>query len=175
MINYNKKIPFRDLNQEITLISNQVEKLEIARNFKNFVLYALSELSDNIQEHSKAKNINLRISLDNVICHIEFSDDGIGLKESYISKNIYPKDDSAAIEFALGGLSTKNQQERGFGLYSIRKFLEKSGEKMTIETGLSRATIKEKQISFEEIPPLKGTSIKIESEIKDLNFYDSVE
>lgn len=174
MINYIKRMKFKELSQEIDWISKEIEKQELPKSFLDFIMYALAELSANIEEHSKAKNINLKIILDKD-CLMEFSDDGIGLKESYISKNIYPKDDSAAIEFALGGLSTKNQQERGFGLYSTRKIIEKMKGEMIVETGSTQAIIKENQIFFKDIPQTKGTSIKLNVKIKKLDFYSAVE
>ncbi len=103
------------------------------------------------------------------------ADDGIGLRNSYIKKSIYPKDDSSAIEFALSGLSTKDPIERGFGLYSIRKLVEKTDGQMTIETGQASAVISNNRIEFSKLPKeITGLKIKLEAPTRELDFYEII-
>ncbi|MDP2909956.1 MAG: ATP-binding protein [bacterium] len=176
MFKYNKKIKYSDLDQEITSISKNVEKLKLPGAFLEFIMYILSELSANIKEHSKAKNIYIKINL-NKNCLIELTDDGIGFRKSYLSKEIYPKDDSAAIEFAIGGLSTKNLRgERGFGLYSVKKLISKLKGELIVKSGFTRATINENQIFFKKLPKeIHGVTIILMSKVKNFDFYGAVE
>lgn len=175
MINYKKKINSSAVEEEFNIISEKVEALKLPKGFSQFVKYTLSELSANIKEHSRAKNVFININIDKD-CLIEFADDGIGLRKSYFLKKIYPKDDSAAIEFALGGLSTKNPQERGFGLYSIRKLVAALKGEIIIESGSAQAIIKENQINFKKLPKkIQGLAIAIKTEIKNLDFYSAIE
>jgi len=87
-------------------------------------------------------------------------------------KKISPKDDASAIEFALSGLSTKDPKERGFGLYTIRQFIEALKGKMIIKTGIALATIEKNKIQFKKLlPKKKGVAIQIQTKIKDIDFY----
>ncbi|OGC47997.1 MAG: hypothetical protein A3A94_01035 [Candidatus Portnoybacteria bacterium RIFCSPLOWO2_01_FULL_43_11] len=172
MINYQNKIKAQQLEQELTIISEKIEGLKTPKGFLEFILYTISELSANIKEHSKAKNIFINIKINQKICFIKIVDQGIGFRKSYLLKNIFPKDDFAAIEFALSGLSTKNLKERGFDLYSIRKLTEELGGKMTIKSGLAETTIQEKKISFKNLPKkIQGVNISLEMPVKKIDFY----
>ena len=89
--------------------------------------YFLSELTDNINEHSAASegyvfaqyypNSNY---LDLCIC-----DSGQGIFQSYLhNPNFNPKSEAEAIQLALSGKSTKNRHEaRGFGITTTRNML----------------------------------------------------
>jgi len=171
MIKHKKVISFRKLDTEFDNISQIIKKLKLPKDFFQFVLYSLSEIFANIKEHSKAKKAFVEIKI-NKILSIKVADDGIGLKNSYLSKNIYPKDDASAIEFALAGLSTKDPRERGYGFYTIKKFIENLKGKMEIKTGKSLAEIKEKRIQFKNLSRRqKGVDILLTAKIQDLNFY----
>lgn len=175
MIDYKKKINSSAIKEEFNIISEKIEGLKLPKGFSQFVRYALSELSANIEEHSKATNVFIDINIDKN-CSIKLIDNGVGLRESYLSKKICPKDDSVAIEFALGGLSTKNLQERGFGLYSIRKLVVALKGEIIIESGSAQAMIKENQINFKKPPrEIQGLAITIKTGIKNLDFYSAIE
>lgn len=175
MINYKKRVNSYNIERELTIISKKIEELKLPKGFLEFVMYTLSELSANIKEHSKAKKVTIKININNS-CLIDFYDNGIGLRKSYLLKKINPKDDAAAIEFALSGLSTKNLQERGFGLYSIRKLTAALKAQMIIKSGFAQAIIKENQINFEKLQKeIKGLSVLIKTGVKNLDFYNAVE
>jgi len=176
MIDYQKKISFSKLDQELTNIFKKIEKLKLPKGFLDFVNYCLSELFVNVKEHSKAKIISVKININKKNCLVEIEDDGIGLRESYLQKKIYPKDDFVAIEFALGGLSTKDFQERGFGLYSIRKLVSTLKGEMIIESGFSRVIIKENKLTSKKISKkIQGTKIIFNVPIKQIDLYRAVE
>ena len=176
MFKYSKKISFERLDTEFNRIAEKIEQLKLPRNFLQFVLYAISELFNNVKEHSKAKKVVFQIELVNKNCLIKVADNGIGLRKSYLLKKIFPKDDISAIEFALSGLSTKDLAKRGFGLYTIRKFVETLNGQMKIETGLALAIIEKNKIQFKKLSPKKkGVLVGVKTKIKDVNFYKIVE
>lgn len=176
MINYKKKILPSKLNQESVNIFKKIEKLKFPKGFLEFINYAISELFSNIKEHSRAKSIVTEINIDKKSCLVKVADNGIGLRKSYSLKKIYPKDDFAAIEFALSGLSTKDFQERGFGLYSIRKLINALKGEMNIESGSAKASIKGDKIIFKKTRrKVQGVNIVLKSKIKTFDFYKAVE
>lgn len=171
MFKHKRKILFKRLDKEFIGIAKKVEEVKISKDFLQFVLYTISELFANVKEHSRAKKVTFQIEV-NKNCLIKVADDGIGLRKSYLLKKIFPKDDASAIEFALSGLSTKEPRERGFGLYTIRKFVEELQGKMIIETGKALATIEKSKIQFKNLlRKKKGVGVQIETKIKDIDFY----
>ena len=175
-LNYQKKIVFSGLNKESVYILKKIEKMDFPNGFLEFINYVFSELLANVKEHSKAKEVTIIIKISGKDCLIKIADKGIGLRGSYLLKKVYPKDDYAAIEFALSGLSTKNLQERGFGLYSIRKLTNSLKGKMIIESGFAKTVIEENKIIFKNISKkTKGLSVSIETQIKKIDFYKNVE
>lgn len=174
IINYKKVISSGKLDEEFENISERIETLKLPKGFLEFILYSLSELFANIKEHSKATKVSLEIKI-NKTCFIKIADNGIGLRNSYFFRDIYPKDDSSAIEFALAGLSTKDSKERGYGFYTIKKLIEGLKGKMKIKTGKCLAEIKEKGIQFKNFPKReKGVHILLETKIKNIDFYKIV-
>lgn len=175
MMNYQRKILVQNLDKTLAELSEKTSDLNLPSGFLEFILYSISELFDNIKEHSRAKEVLLDFKIAKKDCFIKITDQGIGLRQSYLLKKIYPKDDLAAIEFALGGLSTKNQQERGFGLYSIRSLIESLKGKMTVETGAAHLLIeKNKTVAQKKTQKSAGVTVTIQTPIKKIAFYEIV-
>lgn len=175
MFQYKNSISINNIDNELNNVSEKIRTLELPKGFLEGILYTISELFANIKEHSKARGARVQIKINNKNCCIEISDDGIGIRKSYILKNIYPKDDFSAIEFALSGLSTKDVNERGFGLYTIRKFSETLQGKMTMESGRGSALIEKNKIEFRTVSKtIKGVRVSIEINIKDIDFYQII-
>jgi signal transduction histidine kinase len=168
---YRKNFLFENLNEEFESIIEKIKEEKLNKKFEQFLIYVIGEIFDNIKEHSKAKEIITKIIRKEKKIYLYVYDNGIGFRNSYISKNIIPKDDISAIEFALSGLSTKNLQERGYGLFSIRKLVEYLNGKMTIKSGRASATITRNKIRFKEILFKKGVEISIVVPIKGLDIY----
>lgn len=172
MFEYRKRIVAKNLERELDVISGEIRKLNLPKGFFEFVIYVISELIANIKEHAMANEASINLKIDKRKCLIIVADKGVGLKQPYLSKKIYVKDDFAAIEFALSGLSTKNLQERGFGLYSIRRFTEELSGKMAVESGFARALIQKNKINFQNLKnKFHGVGIKIETPVKKVDFY----
>jgi len=172
MYYYEKTINANKLFTEYQLIYSELEKLPLPKSFFQFVLYCLSELFDNVKEHSKAERVSLKLKITGKMILLDILDNGIGFRKSYLRKGIVPKDDKSAIEFALSGLSTKDTKERGFGLYSIRQAIESLGGEMIIKSGKAKTIISKNKIEFsQEKKILKGVEVIIKSEIKEIDFY----
>jgi len=169
---YKKLVSFGELDKEFNVITEEIRKLKIPDGFLQFIFYTIAELFANVKEHSKAKKISVEIKTEKDVFSTKIIDDGIGLRKSYISRGIFPKDDSSAIEFALSGLSTKSPKERGYGLYTIRQLVEALGGETEIKTGQKIAFIRKGKIWFKEnLEKEKGLSILVKAKIQDINIY----
>lgn len=106
------------------------EIVGLPNNYYTAIAYIISEITDNIIDHSNAdfgwlsfQNYPKKGYLD--LC---ISDSGIGLLSSYQNysgKKQYShiKNHSQAIQEAVSGSSTKNLTERGFGLPTSKKMI----------------------------------------------------
>ncbi|MDA2935987.1 ATP-binding protein [Patescibacteria group bacterium AH-259-L05] len=165
-------IPVAKLEHELNIISDQIKQMNLPKGFLTFVLYVISELFANINEHSQAKKATVFLKISKQLCLINIADNGIGLRKSYLLKQIYAKDDFSAIEFALSGLSTKDFEGRGFGLHSIRKLAQELEGKMIMKTGLARAMIQKNKITFQNLNKrITGVKVDVEVPVKNINFY----
>lgn len=97
------------------------------RTLSNALGYTLSEMFDNIWEHSKSEYgwFLAQYYKNKNYVEICILDNGISLKGSYDRKKINVKNDTKAIELALSGVSTK-KEERGMGLLSTKKLVTES-------------------------------------------------
>lgn len=175
MFEYKKKISVKNLEKELDVISKKIRNFNPPRGFFEFVIYVISELFINVKEHAKINEASIILKIDRRKFFLGITDKGVGFKRPYLLKKIYVKDDFSAIELALSGLSTKNLQERGFGLYSIRKFIEEFDGKMTVESGLAKALIQKDKINFQHLKnEFHGAAIIIETPVRGIDFYKVV-
>jgi nitrate/nitrite-specific signal transduction histidine kinase len=65
MFSYIKKISAAYLDKELEIVIFEIQKLSLPKNFSQYVLYILSELFNNITEHSFAKNVRFEIIIKN--------------------------------------------------------------------------------------------------------------
>lgn len=123
------------------------EKTSADADFRNDVSFIISEITDNIIDHSES-NIGLITAQyypSKNILDIVISDTGQGIFNSYKrNENFSPSTNEDAMRFALEGKSSKNELEtRGFGLEgsrerimnrsSLGRFMMWSGESIYIE------------------------------------------
>jgi len=104
-----------------------LRKIGCKRNLLNGLTYALSEIFDNIWEHSQTKHgwfLAQYYDRKNY-ADICFLDNGISIKGAYEKKKIKVANDIEAIQLALSGKSTKNK-ERGFGLRTTKNLITRS-------------------------------------------------
>ena len=175
MINYNRHLSPVDLDKEFENISEKIKELGLPEGFFEFVPYVIAELFANVKEHSGAKKVGVVVKIDKGNCTIAVADDGIGFRKSYLTKKIYPKDDFAAIEFAVGGLSTKDSQERGWGLYSIKKLVEELRGIMIIKSGDARIEIsKNSTLAKHNSKSVRGVEVDLRVLVRKIDFYKFV-
>lgn len=170
-----KSLAVSEIDHILDNILNEIAEIKLPTGFENFVMFALSELLTNIMQHSQSKKIDISIHITPKTFLLQLADHGIGIKKSYLLNKKYPKDDSAAIQWALSGLSTKDNTERGFGLYSTKKLVEALSGIMIIKSGTTKTTIEKDKISNHSLnKSFKGVSIVIKTKIKKLDFYKFV-
>ena len=176
MVSYAKTLVIRSIDEEFNKVAEQIIQTKLPKGFTDFALYVLSELIANVKEHARAKKVVLHVKLDRQRLSLNIQDDGIGFRESYLSKKIYPKDDFAAIELALSGLSTKNSQERGYGLYSTRRLVEATQGALIVQSGNALAQISENKISFRKSSQKRnGVGIQIQAKVQPVALYRYIE
>jgi hypothetical protein len=122
---------------------------------KTAMFYPLTELTNNIFEHSKSKiGFLFGQSFDHKKClDICIVDKGRGIKRSYKEEKGLNYSDEEALTESLKGHSTKNA-ERGFGIYTSGKLIchGLGGEYMIISGNAVYIQTKEKEI----LTTLKG-------------------
>ena len=149
----------------------------------NAFAYVINELSDNIIEHSAFSHAYIAAQSYPTLKYTEVTiiDNGISIPNSYEANNIPFKDDCEALSMALDGVSTKNSNERGFGLRTSLDLLRKglNSNCIIVSRGVKLIADKEKMIS----QPLKNNDIfsgtlisaRIPYNSEKVDIYDYVE
>jgi hypothetical protein len=144
------------------------------------VKYVISELVDNVYQHSDFKCANIIAQKYTKLGFVDISifDDGISIPGCFEKAGMILDDGDALIE-AINGLSTK-EEDRGFGLYSCVKMFTRgiNGEIFIVSRNGAillkgaKATVFKLQDSHK----LKGTLITIRVPISPakVNIYDYV-
>ena len=120
--------------------------LHYDENTINGFIVALSEVCQNIIEHSETKGfVGIQKyhfqNLNKNIVKIAVMDIGIGFKKS-LSERFSLKDDSEAIEKGLmHGASRYADEGRGHGLAAVRRFVNQWNGKLSIRSGTARLSI----------------------------------
>lgn len=170
----NRKIfPVLQLDFVYEQIYKELYAAILPKGCLDLLTYIISELSANVKEHSFAKKVNIEVAIRKKSFYFRISDDGIGIKRSFIKNGIFTKDDRAAIELAVGGISTKKQNERAFGLFSTQRLATHTGGKMNIISGKVKATFKENETKFEAVKKeMKGVTVEVDIPLKPVNVYE---
>ena len=120
--------------------------LHYDENTINGFIVALSEVCQNIIEHSETKGfVGIQKyhfqNLNKNIVKIAVMDIGIGFKKS-LSERFPLKDDIEAIEKGLmHGASRYTDEGRGHGLAAVRRFVNQWNGKLSIRSGTARLSI----------------------------------
>ncbi|MEM0136487.1 MAG: hypothetical protein QXU18_14875 [Thermoplasmatales archaeon] len=134
-------IPFSELPQKEaefkTLFTkvNELIKSHMPVGGENAFIYVLSELTDNIYQHSKFKKSFMMCQAYRQKGYVELSfiDDGISIPGNFEEHGIVFDGDWNAISMAVSGQSTKDNYERGTGLKSsLRVYCEGAGAEAMI-------------------------------------------
>lgn len=120
--------------------------LHYDENTINGFIVALSEVCQNIIEHSETKGfVGIQKyhfqNLNKNVVKIAVMDIGIGFKKS-LSERFSLKDDAEAIEKGLmQGASRYADEGRGHGLAAVRRFVNQWNGKISIRSGTARLSI----------------------------------
>ena len=92
---------------------------------ENAFTYVVGELADNWNQHSQSRNSYiLARGLPDLRCsELSIIDDGITIGGSFRKAGMEVENDMLAVKRAVGGLSSKSREERGYGLYSTLRIL----------------------------------------------------
>lgn len=149
---------------------------------KDAFFYIISELSDNIFQHSDFSTAFIMAQQypKKEFTEIAIIDNGISIPGSYEKKK-YNFTDVQALEEAMKGLSTKNTVERGYGLRTTIKLLREGlnaecliisrNAKLTYNTNQEKLEISES--SYNQKGTLISTRIPLQD--KDIDIYDYVD
>ncbi|MBU3912548.1 MAG: ATP-binding protein [Nanoarchaeota archaeon] len=171
-----------NVNENISKISKHIEN-KIDRNFGFSVNYLLAELSDNIEQHSQFTQASIMTQYySNKKCiDIGIFDNGITIPALFEKKGFRFSDDCDAIKKAIEGVSTKEEQGRGFGLRTSKNLVLEglNGEMYVLSRkGALILNPKDKEKNEELMEKaLKGTLIymRFSAPKKGLNIIEYVE
>ncbi|MDP3026339.1 MAG: hypothetical protein Q8N63_01425 [Nanoarchaeota archaeon] len=113
-----------NVNDQISKISKHIRE-KIDKNFGFSVNYLLAELSDNIEQHSQFTQASIMTQYYPTKKYLDVGlfDNGITIPSLFEKKNISFKDDCDAIKKAIEGVSTKDEEGRGFGLRTSKNLV----------------------------------------------------
>lgn len=117
-------------------VINTLEKYDISASVNGDCLVkadaALNSVVDNIVSnalvHGKSENMHINIENDNGICRIEFMDDGIGIPDD-IKSRVFDE-----------GFKYGETGHTGFGLFIVKKTVERYGGKVEVENNIPKGT-----------------------------------
>lgn len=109
------------------ILSKIRERLNLNMEYVNAIFYLISELTDNIVEHSEQSSgfINAQFYPTSGHMDITIIDNGMTILGTYVQKRVMEIDnDIRAITEAVNGRSTKDRaDERGYGLITSRNMI----------------------------------------------------
>lgn len=169
-----------EIEADLVAVFDKVEaENETSPQIKEAVFYILSELSDNVKQHSKASKcwVLYKKDKDNLI--ILISDNGIGIPAVF--EEHFPdlhEDDLEKIREALEkGVSTKGEG-RGYGLRTVRGIINAAKGKMIfISGGVGYKVTENKKEPLKQ--DITGTlaliEIPVDAKLESDQFYNIVE
>jgi sensor histidine kinase regulating citrate/malate metabolism len=168
-----KILPVSQLDIEHDRIYRELSSVKLPKGCLDLLTYIISELFANVKEHSFAKKIKFEIYSQNNFFYFTLADDGIGIRSSFLQNGIFAKDDRAAIELAVGGMSTKKTNERAFGLFSTQRLAGYVGGQMSIFCGNVKAIFEKNKTRFEKLKRIiKGVKVEVVIPLKAVNIYE---
>ncbi|BAZ98365.1 ATP-binding protein [Methanothermobacter sp. EMTCatA1] len=145
---------------------------------KDALCFLLSELSDNIYQHSKFTSAYILAQKYPKKGFIEicFLDDGVSIPQNFENHDYYFEYDSEAIIQAINGKSTKvpypGDPERGYGLNNILKIFVEGGKGELLVVSRRGAFYKSQDAKMYELGnEFQGTLVSLRIHKGKLNIY----
>ena len=175
-----KSLDVKNLENDLVVVFDEVAiESEISSQIKEAILYILSELSDNVKQHSKASKCWVLYKKYEKNLVILVADNGIGIPAVF--EEHFPdsrKDDLEKILDALErGVSTKGEG-RGYGLRTTRGIVDATAGEMTlISGGVGFRLVSNKKEPFKSDIAKTVAFIKIpaDTKLESSQFYKIVE
>jgi len=156
---------------ELTLVNKGLEEHKVLERIesKNPLLrkisdkaghimrYAFTEMLNNAMEHSRSKNIKIRVYGENGYACFEVIDLGIGVYNNLIRKFKVSSELEAIQELLKGKRTTMPERHSGEGIF----FTEKASDRFELEGGSSRLVIDNlaDDMAVQEIAKRRGTKV----------------
>lgn len=155
-------------------------KKDISELFGGSISYIISELTDNIEQHSEYSNAFIFVNPKNEYTQVVIYDDGLSIPTVFEKNNINFSKDSEAIEMALNGKTTKKEDIlRGFGLRTTQEIVKALNGKMQIISKKGMLIVQDSLVNLTDFEngKLPGTLIhlKLKTPTKTLNIYPYLE
>ena len=103
-------------------LSNQISHL--SENIKHIWAYALSEMVNNVIDHSNAENMQVTVIQNYLSTSVLIIDDGIGIFEKIKGYFNYSSLDEAICELFKGKLTTDKENHSGEGIFFTSKMMD---------------------------------------------------
>ncbi|MCK4353526.1 DUF4325 domain-containing protein [candidate division WOR-3 bacterium] len=142
--------------REVELLLSLRKKL--SKNTFDIINYTFTEILNNAIEHSKSKDCDIEVLLEQYVCNFTIRDYGIGIFYSIYAKFNLPDEVSALGELIKGKTTTMKEKHTGEGVF----FSSKSGDCMAFRShrmNLIFDNIK-KDVFVKEKRFIKGTEVK---------------
>lgn len=114
-----------DINKEVNILLESMAN-KIPDEFGDSIPYLLAELTDNIEQHSKFTHASIMAQYFPKKNYIDIGilDNGLSIPGVFEKNKISFSQDNEAIDKALKGATTKNEEpSRGYGLQSSKKIV----------------------------------------------------
>ena len=96
----------------------------LADNVQRIWAYSLSEMVNNVIDHSDAENMHLIISQNYLTTTVILTDDGVGIFEKIKNHFNFPTTEEAICELFKGKLTTDEENHSGEGIFFTSKMMD---------------------------------------------------
>jgi anti-sigma regulatory factor (Ser/Thr protein kinase) len=171
----------KNMEEEINRLFKHLNNI-LPKTFESSIPYILSELTDNIEQHSHFSEAYILIKYDSIERSLKICiyDNGLSIPKVFRNNKINFSNDSEAIRMALEGKTTKKEDiSRGFGLRTTRSIVNALNGGMHIVSGNGIVILIDSKINLTQIKEGKfnGTLIYLilKTPEKSLNIYEYLE
>ncbi len=124
---YSFNIKEENIKSDVYIYSHYIEGFikETGENVKKIWIYVLSEMLNNVLEHSEAENLRVTIEKNYLNTKVIFWDDGIGIFNKIKNYFDYDEIDEVVYELFKGKLTTDKKNHSGEGIFFSSRIMDK--------------------------------------------------
>lgn len=154
-----KHFPTESVKDEFRVWTQIVKpELQLSANVLNICEYGVTEILNNVIDHSKSNNLIIRGEQDSQKTTLEIEDDGIGVFARLRAFFDFDSDIHALIELVKGKLTIAPDQHSGEGLF----FASKVFDLFVIQAGELSVSFVNNQCEVRFVPSRVGTLLHME-------------